>query len=88
MKIKDTYKVRQVAGENLVVEQGRDRTDMTRVISLNASALLLWNQLAGRSFTLDDAAAILSNRYGISSAQALADAKRWADSLTRCGIIE
>ena len=44
MKIKSMYKVRQVAGENLVVGQGRLNADMTKVISLNDSAVLLWKE--------------------------------------------
>ena len=55
MKIKSMYKVRQVAGENLVVGQGRLNADMTKVISLNDTAVLLWKELAGkdcRSFRL------------------------------------
>ena len=33
MRIKDNYKVRQIAGENLIVEQGKSQADMTKVIS-------------------------------------------------------
>lgn len=87
MRIKETYKVRQIAGENLVVNQGKDHSDMTKVISLNSTSVLLWEGLQGKDFTLDDAADILVNRFGISREQALADAGRWAESLTRCGVI-
>lgn len=87
MKIKDIYKVRQVAGENLVVEQGKLQADMTKVISLNSTALLLWNELRGRDFEAADAAAVLVNTYGIDQARAEADAQRWIDSLRGCGVI-
>ncbi len=88
MHIKSVYKVRKVAGENLVVGQGRLNADMTKVISLNDTAVLLWNELAGRDFTLADAAAVLVAHFGISEAQALTDATRWANSLSQCGVIE
>lgn len=87
MRIKDSYKVREIAGENLIVEQGKSQADMTKVISLNSTALLLWNELSGRDFTLDDASAVLTTRFGISKEQAYADVIRWADALTKCGII-
>lgn len=38
MKINKNYKLRQVAGETIVVNQGKGGTDMTRIISLNDSA--------------------------------------------------
>ena len=88
MHIKSIYKVRQLAGENLVVGQGRPNADMTKVISLNDTAVLLWNELAGRDFTLDEAAAVLVKHFGIPEEQALTDATRWADSLRQCGVIE
>ena len=51
MKIKENYKIRQIAGENLVISQGRGVADMTKVISLNQSAVKLWEALAGREFS-------------------------------------
>ena len=39
MKIADKYKVRELAGEHVVVVQGSYGADMTRIVSLNASAL-------------------------------------------------
>lgn len=88
MKIKGTYKVREIAGENLIVEQGKSQADMTKVISLNNSALILWNELINSDFTLEDAAHILMNHYGIPKEQALIDAQKWVDNLASCGIIE
>ncbi len=88
MKIKSMYKVRQVAGENLVVGQGRLNTDMTKVISLNDTAALLWKELAGRDFTCEDAADVLVATYEIEKEQAMADAAKWIEKMQACGIIE
>ena len=87
MKIKDIYKVREIAGETLVVEQGKLQSDMTKVISLNSTALLLWNELRDTDFTLETAANVLVSHFGIDPA-ATADAGKWIDALTNCGIIE
>lgn len=43
MKIREEYKVREMAGEHVVIMQGRLGVDMTKIISLNESALYLWN---------------------------------------------
>ena len=55
MKINPNIKIRDVVGEHIVVMPGEAQTDMTRVIALNDSALLLYNALAGRDFELEDA---------------------------------
>lgn len=88
MKIKDIYKVREIAGENLVVEQGKLQSDMTKVISLNSTALLLWNELRGTDFTLETAANVLVSHFGIDQSSATADAQKWVDALKSCGVIE
>ena len=43
-------KVREIAGENVVILQGNHVSDMTRIIALNESSLLLWNELYGKEF--------------------------------------
>lgn len=88
MHIKETYKVRQIAGENIIVEQGKSQSDMTKVISLNASALLLWNKLHGREFSLEEASCALVESYGIEKERAETDAQKWIDRLVQCGVIE
>ena len=88
MKINSNYKLRPIAGETIVVNQGTTGTDMTRIISLNASAKLLYEQLLGKEFTLEDAAKVVVDTYGISIELALEDAEKWADALRKCGVIE
>ena len=48
MKIKSQYKVREMAGENVVIMQGKGTSDLTRIISLNESALYLWGEVEGK----------------------------------------
>ena len=88
MKINSNYKLRSIAGETIVVNQGTANVNMTRIISLNTSARLLYETLAEREFTTEDAAKVLVDTYGIGQEQALNDAKTWVESLQKCGIIE
>lgn len=88
MKINPNYKIREVAGETIVVNQGTTGMDMTRIISLNASAKLLYESLANKDFTIEDVAAILVQSYNIPQEMALKDAVVWADALKKCKIIE
>lgn len=88
MRINPNFKLRKIAGEAIVVNQGVAGTDMTRIISLNSSAQLLYEHLYGKEFTLEDAADFLSETYGISDDQALRDAGQWVSSLKKCAVIE
>ena len=61
---------------------------MTRIISLNASAKLLYEQLLDKDFTLENAAKVLTDTYGIGRVQAMVDAGKWVDALRKSGVIE
>ena len=87
MKIKTEYKVRSMAGENVVIMQGTVGSYMTRIISLNDSSLLLWNALQNKEFEIADVAAILVDTYEIDSDIAERDAKAWVEKLQACGLI-
>ena len=87
MKLKKEYKVRSMAGENVVIMQGAMGSDMTRIISLNNSSLLLWNALQDKEFEVADVANILVENYGIDLATAERDAKAWVEKLHECNLI-
>lgn len=87
MKFKEGYKVRSMAGENVVIMQGTAGSDMTRIISLNDSSLLLWNKLQGKDFEVADAAEILVETYKIDTEITERDAKAWVEKLAECGLI-
>ena len=53
MKINPIFKVRKVAGENIILLQGKTNGDMTRVVAFNESALLMWDSLQGKDFTVE-----------------------------------
>ena len=77
-----------MAGENVVIMQGTVGSDMTRIISLNDSSLLLWNELQDKEFEIDDVANILVENYGIDLATAERDAKAWVEKLQECNLID
>ena len=88
MKINSNYKLREIAGETIIVNQGKEGVDMTRIIYLNKSAKLLYEQLAGKEFSLEEAAQLLMDTYGIDNELALNDAGKWIDALKECKVIE
>lgn len=88
MKIKGGFKVREMAGEHVVIMQGRYGCDMTRIISLNDSALYLWRAVEGVEFDPDKVASLLVERYGIDVQTATQDAVKWIAKLEECGLVE
>ena len=46
------------------------------------------SELAGKEFSLEEAAQVLVENYGISPEMALADAGKWVDALKECKVIE
>ena len=88
MKIKEGYKVREMAGEHVIIKQGRFGADMTRVIALNPTSLLLWEELQGRDFEVEDVAKVLTDNYEVEAATATADAAAWMEKLVEAGLAE
>ena len=70
MKINPDYKLGEIAGENLVVNQGIANVNMIRIISLNKSGSKLYKALSDKEFAIEDAAKVLMAWHkdtGISS---------------------
>lgn len=88
MKIKEQFKVREMAGEHVVIMQGKLGSDLTRIISLNESALYLWRAIEGKEFDANRIADLLAEHYGIDDEVAQRDAARWVDRLEECGLVE
>jgi hypothetical protein len=87
MKIDGKHKVRSVAGESIIIMQGRDTADMTRVVSLNATSVWLFERLAGRDFDEATVADLLVEQYGVERERAERDGGAWIEKLSSCGII-
>ena len=88
MKLKPNYKVREIAGEKMLVMLGKEGADLTKVILLNDSAEWLWNSLQGKDFSPDSVAQLLEDRYSIGKEQSGTDAGEWIDSMVKVGLIE
>ena len=87
MTLSPKYKVRNVAGDDIVLIQGRNPGDLTTVIAINETSLYLWNQLKGRDFELSDVCNLLTDRYDVDDQTALDDAKAWISTLSEHDIL-
>lgn len=81
MKIDSKKKVRNVAGENIVIMQADNAVDMTKVVALNESAMLIYNKLVGKEFGVDDVVRVLTDEYDVDEATARRDAEAWVASM-------
>ena len=81
MKIDKNQKIRDVAGEHVVIRIGNGVADMTEVIGLNESAMELYNAFKDSEFTLDDVVGRLTAVYDVDEATARRDAEAWVASM-------
>ncbi len=88
MKLNEGYKVREIAGEHVIIKQGRFGADMTKVIALNPTSLLLWEQLQGKEFEVADIATILTDNYDVDIDTATKDAAAWVEKLCECDLVK
>ena len=77
-----------MAGEYVVIMQGELGSNLTKIISLNESALYLWRAIEGKEFTEATISRLLAEEYGIDDAIAERDAQRWINHLEECDLLE
>ena len=88
MQIKKELEIRNIAGEKVLIMQGRVGMDMTKVVSFNETAEWLWNSLYERNFTQDDVVDLLIKRFQVDRETAEADAKKWIEQLSKSNAFE
>lgn len=88
MRINPNYKLRNIAGESIIVKQGTRDLDLTHIISLNQSAKFLYETFIGKEFTEEGVAQVLETTFSLSKERAENDAKIWIESMKECQVIE
>ena len=87
MKIDARYKVYNIAGEHVIMQPGTKVGDNSKVIALNDTSLMLWNEMHERQFTTADVAALLMQQYEVDEPTAARDAGLWVTQLREIGLI-
>lgn len=83
MRIDTRRKVRSVSGENIIIRQLEGTVDMTQVVALNESAMLLYNELKDKDFTIEDIVQTLLAHYDTDEATARRDAEDWVAAMRK-----
>lgn len=87
MKQKEGFKLRHVGNEHIVVAEGLENIDFSKIISLNDSASMLWESMEGKEFTAQSLADLLAAHYEVDAETALADAEALVKSWLQAEII-
>ena len=89
MKVKKGFNLRSVCGESVIIGEGVENIDFSKVISLNESAAYLWKNVCDKSeFSVDDLVSLLTSEYEVDDETALKDCQSVAKSWLDAGIIE
>ncbi|MDO5125063.1 MAG: PqqD family protein [Ruminococcus sp.] len=88
MKIKDGYKLKHIAGEDIIIPLA-DKTKLVNgIFRLNEQGVELFNIFSESGATKDDAAKYLIDTYGISYEQATEDVEEFVQMLKKFNMIE
>lgn len=88
MRLLDGLVLRTLCGEHIVTGEGLARVDFSRVVSLNATAAWLWEQVQDREFGPEDLVTLLTGRYDVDEARAREDVDKMLVSWREAGLIE
>lgn len=88
MKKKTGFYLRNVLGENVVVAEGVENIDFSKIISMNDSAAFLWQQIGEEPFTVEDLVGYFCGEYDVDEQTAKADAEALVQQWINAGIVE
>jgi len=88
MRKKKGFTLRTICGENIIVGEGIENIDFSRIISMNESAAYLWKEIKDSEFTVDSLTQLLLKEYEVDEATARSDAEALTKKWLEAGIIE
>lgn len=87
MKIKNTFILRKVAGNNVVLPMGASSESFSGMMMLNETGVFLWNILKN-DVTMDDLINAMLSEYNVGAAEAKQDAEAFIDTLRSAGVLD
>ena len=77
-----------MCGENVIVAEGIENIDFSKIISMNETAAYLWQEIKGKSFDAKDLASLLTAEYDVDENTARKDAETLVNQWKQVGIVE
>ncbi|MBQ9676951.1 MAG: PqqD family protein [Prevotella sp.] len=88
MKIKNDFVLREVCGENVIFCEGIKSINFGKVITLNESAVWLWNEAKAQGdFTVESLTARLCEEYDVMADEARSSVTELIEKLEKEGVI-
>lgn len=87
MKIRKGYTLRSLGKEFILVPEGLEAVDFTRMISLNESAAFLWKALEDKDFDDETMIQLLMDEYEISRDVAEKDVEAFLQILKKAEVV-
>lgn len=88
MKIKKGFVLKDICGESIIVAEGKENIDFTKIISMNESSAFLWESVKDKDFDTETLKHLLCEEYDVDDATAENDAKALLDSWIEAEIVE
>lgn len=88
MKTKKGFNLRTVCGENIIVAEGLDNIDFSRIINLNESAAFLWKNIQEKDFDVDTLTSLLTAEYDVDEQTAHQDVVKLIVEWDKAGLID
>lgn len=88
MKTKKGFKLRSICGENVIVAEGIENIDFSKIISMNESAAYLWQNIEGKEFTEKELVDLLTAEYEVDEATARQDVATMLQQWTEARMLE
>lgn len=88
MKFKKGYRLRPLGQEFILVAEGLEAVDFSRMISMNESAAFLWKEVEDKDFDAEMLTTLLVDNYSVTSETAQNDVAALLQSWLAAGLIE
>ncbi len=88
MKKKKGFNLRNVCGENIIVAEGIENIDFSKIISMNETAAYLWTSVDNSDFDNDKLVGLLTDEYDVDNETASKDVAAMVEQWLQAGIIE
>lgn len=75
-------------GQATVIGEGAEQVDFNKLVTLNPTAAYLWENVAGKDFTVETLVGLLTEKYDVDIELASKDAADLVEKWKNIGLVE
>ena len=89
MRLKQGFVLREVCGERVIMAEGIDTIDFSKLVCLNETAAVVWEKATALGeFTSEQLADGLCEEYDVEKERALADVENLLTTWKKSGLVQ